>query len=59
MRRAGFPVSTLAELAGFAFVAAGAWFIVPAFGVAVAGVSLLMIGFAIDDGKFTAWRKSG
>ena len=42
--------STACELVGFALLAVAAWMLYPVAGVAVAGVSLLFIGYALDDG---------
>ena len=43
-------VSTGAELLGFALLSLAAWMLTPIAGVAVAGCSLLFIGYATDDG---------
>lgn len=41
--------STAAELAGFALLSVAAWMLCPIAGVAVAGGSLLLVGYATDD----------
>lgn len=39
---------TLAQLVGLALCAAGAWLLSPAAGLLVAGVSLLLVGLALE-----------
>lgn len=50
--------STACELAGFALIALAAWVLAPVAGLAVGGVSLLVIAQGIDnDSTLTALQK--
>lgn len=51
-------ISTLIQLAGFACLVVAAAMVSPVLAIAVAGVSLIVIGHAADGVKFSRKRKT-
>lgn len=52
--------STFCELAGFVCLTIAAWWLIPIAGMAVAGASCLLVGYAIEDDKaLMAFKRGG